>query len=176
MSINDCGIDAKTVQSWLYILQSSYIVYLLRPYYNNFNKRITKSPKLYFYDTGLACSLLGITEEGQLEAHPLKGALLENMMIMDLLKQRLNKGMPDNLYFWRDKTGNELDLLIDDFTTLKAIEIKAGATISGDYFKGLLYFKESAKERKIASVVYYTGLASQTRTNDISVKPWNTLA
>ena len=173
---NDCGIDAKTVQSWLYILQSSYIVYLLRPYYNNFNKRITKSPKLYFYDTGLACSLLGITEEGQLETHPLKGALLENMLIMDLLKQRLNKGMPDNLYYWRDKTGNELDLLIDDFEALKAIEIKAGATISGDYFKGLLYFKESAKERKITSVVYYTGLATQTRTNGISVKPWNTLA
>jgi predicted AAA+ superfamily ATPase len=107
---NDCGIDGKTVQSWLFILQSSYIVYLLLPHYNNFNKRILKSPKLYFYDTGVACSLLGVHTIQQIDTHPLKGALLENMLIIDILKQQLNKGLQDNLFYWRDKTGNEVDL------------------------------------------------------------------
>jgi uncharacterized protein len=170
---NDCGIDSKTVQSWLHILQSSYIVYLLKPYYNNFNKRIVKSPKLYFYDTGVACSLLGIQSEQQLNTHSLKGALLENMLIIDLLKQRLNRGLQDNLYYWRDKTGHELDLLMDDSGRMTAIEIKAGATIAGDYQKGLLYFKELAGIDTLRTWLYYTGTKSQKRSNGIDIKPWN---
>lgn len=169
---NDCGIDAKTVQAWLHILQSSYIVYMLKPYYNNFNKRVIKSPKLYFYDTGLASSLLGIQNEQQLGLNPLKGSLFENMIIIDLLKQRLNKGLQDNLYYWRDKTGNELDVLLDGATKLTAIEIKAGATMNTDYQKGLLYFDNLSTEKNVEKILCYTGNTAQKRSNGILVKPW----
>ncbi|WP_412465510.1 ATP-binding protein [Pedobacter sp. KLB.chiD] len=170
---NDCGIDAKTVHAWLFILQSSYIIYLLRPFYNNYNKRIIKAPKLYFYDTGVACSLLGLQNTEQLILHPSIGSLFENMLIIDLLKQRLNKGLQDNLYYWRDKTGNELDVLLDTASAVTAIEIKAGATMNADYQKGLLYFKRIADEKKaLKTIVYYTGGATQNRSNGIEVKPW----
>jgi uncharacterized protein len=170
---NDCGIDAKTVQAWLYILQSSYIIYLLRPFYNNYNKRIIKAPKLYFYDTGVACSLLGLQNVEQLAFHPSTGALFENMMIIDLLKQRLNNGLQDNLYYWRDKTGNELDVLLDTATTVTAIEIKAGATMTSDYQKGLLYFKDLADDKKkLKTIICYTGSVIQNRSNGIEVRPW----
>lgn len=168
---NDCGIDAKTVQSWLHILQASYIIYLLRPYYNNYNKRVIKAPKLYFYDTGIACSLLGIQNQNQVNTHALKGSLFENMVIIDLLKQRLNSGLQDNLYYWRDKTGNELDVLLDN-PTLTAIEIKAGATISSDYQNGLLYFKNLASNQKIKTVLCYTGKTAQERSNGVIINPW----
>lgn len=173
---NDCGIDGKTVQSWLYILQSSYIVYLLRPYYKNFNKRIMKFPKLYFYDTGVACFLLGIRAVQHLDTHPLKGALFENMLIMDILKQQFNNGLQDNLYYWRDKTGNELDLLLENAGHLTAIEIKAGSTVSSDYQKGLLYFKNLAERQMVHTILYYGGVRLQTRTNGIQIKPWIKLA
>ena len=137
---NDCGIDQKTVTSWLGILQSSFIIYLLKPYHSNFNKRIIKSPKLYFYDTGVACSLLGITNAKQIATHAAKGSLFENMIISELLKERLNKGLQDNLYYWRDKTGNEVDVVIDNAGKLTAMELKAGETIAPDFFKGLNYF------------------------------------
>lgn len=169
---NDCGIDAKTVQAWLYILQSSYIIYLLKPYYNNYNKRVVKAPKLYFYDTGVACSLLNVQDEEQLITHALKGSLFENMMIVDLLKQRLNKGLQDNLYYWRDKTGNELDVLLDSSINITAIEIKAGATMNSDYQKGLLYFKNLEGNENVKMILCYTGITAQDRSNGIAVKPW----
>jgi predicted AAA+ superfamily ATPase len=169
---NDCGIDAKTVQAWLHILQSSYIIYLLKPYYNNYNKRVIKSPKLYFYDTGVACSLLSIQNQDQLITHALKGGLFENMMIIDLLKQRLNNGLQDNLYYWRDKTGNELDVLLDSPTNINAIEIKAGATMNTDYQKGLIYFKNLEGNKNVKTILCYTGTAAQERSNGVSVKPW----
>ncbi|MDY0906861.1 ATP-binding protein [Pedobacter sp. CFBP9032] len=170
---NDCGIDAKTVQAWLNILESSYIIYLLKPFYNNYNKRIIKAPKLYFYDTAIVCSLLGIQNKEQLKSHSSIGALFENMVIIDLLKQRLNNGSQDNLYYWRDKTGNELDVLLDTATSVTAIEIKAGATMNADYQKGLLYFKNIVNDKKvIKTIVCYTGSATQKRSNGVEVKPW----
>ena len=170
---NDCGIDAKTVQAWLNILESSYIIYLLKPFYNNYNKRIIKAPKLYFYDTAIVCSLLGIQNKEQLKSHSSIGALFENMVIIDLLKQRLNNGYQDNLYYWRDKTGNELDVLHDTATSVTAIEIKAGATMNADYQKGLLYFKNIVNDKKvIKTIVCYTGSATQKRSNGVEVKPW----
>lgn len=170
---NDCGIDAKTVQAWLNILESSYIIYLLKPFYNNYNKRIIKAPKLYFYDTAIVCSLLGIQNKEQLKSHSSIGALFENMVIIDLLKQRLNNGYQDNLYYWRDKTGNELDVLLDTATSVTAIEIKAGATMNADYQKGLLYFKNIVNDKKvIKTIVCYTGSATQKRSNGVEVKPW----
>jgi uncharacterized protein len=169
---NDCGIDQKTVASWLSILQSSYVIYLLKPYYNNFNKRIIKAPKLYFYDTGIACSLLGINAAKQLASHAAKGSLFENMMIIELLKKSLDKGLTDTLYYWRDKTGNEVDLLIDLAGNLTAIELKAGETVSTDFFKGLHYFS-TLIDGKIKQRLIYGGAQIQKRSDGILVSPWN---
>jgi uncharacterized protein len=169
---NDCGIDQKTVAAWLGILQSSYIVYLLKPYYHNFNKRIMKSPKLYFYDTGVACSLLGIKSTEQIAIHAAKGALFENLIVSELLKDRFNKGESDNLFYWRDKTGNEIDILTENAEKLTAIELKAGETISNDFFKGLNYFS-ALETNTVEKLLVYGGNQPQNRSNGIVIKPWN---
>lgn len=169
---NDCGIDQKTVASWLGILQSSYIIYLLKPYYNNYNKRITKTPKLYFYDTGVACSLLGIKSKDQIAIHATKGALFENLIVSELLKERFNAGESDNFFYWRDKTGNEVDIIAENEGKLTAIELKAGETINNDFFKGLNYFS-ALKTPDLEKVVVYGGNQTQNRSTGITVKPWN---
>ena len=110
----ECGISYNTIKSWLSVLQTSFIIYMLKPHHKNFNKRLVKQQKLYFYDTGLACSLLGIESPDQLQTHYARGALFENMVIMEILKNRLNSGKEEGLYFWRDNHGHELDILIDD--------------------------------------------------------------
>lgn len=171
---NDCGIDQKTVAAWLSVLQSSFIIYLLKPYHTNFNKRITKTAKLYFYDTGVACSLLGISNAKQITTHAAKGALFENLVISELLKERFNAGAADNLYYWRDKTGNEVDVLMDNAGKLTAIEMKAGETISTDFFKGIEYFS-SLKTGAVQKLLIYGGNQEQKRSNGIIVKPWNNL-
>jgi hypothetical protein len=168
---NDCGIDQKTVAAWLSVLQSSYIIYLLKPYHGNFNKRIIKTPKLYFYDTGVACSLLGISHTKQIAIHTAKGPLFENMMVSELLKQRFNAGMADNLFYWRDKTGNEVDIILDKAGDLTAMELKAGETISQDFFKGIDYFG-ALNKKPIQKVLVYGGKEEQKRSNGIIVKPW----
>lgn len=169
---NDCGIDQKTVAAWLGVLQSSYIIYLLKPYYNNFNKRITKTPKLYFYDTGVACSLLGIKNAEQIAIHAAKGALFENLVVCELLKERFNAGESDNLFYWRDKTGNEVDIIAENEGNLTAIELKAGETISNDFFKGLNYFS-ALDTQDVEKKLIYGGNQTQNRSNNITVKPWN---
>ncbi len=171
---NDCGIDQKTVAAWLSVLQSSYIIYLLKPYHGSFNKRIIKSPKLYFYDTGVACSLLGITHARQITTHAAKGALFENMIVSELLKDRFNMGEQDNLYHWRDKTGNEVDVLMDKAGKLTALELKAGETISSDFFKGLQYFSSISK-KPVQQWLVYGGKQEQKRSSGIVVKSWNKL-
>jgi len=171
---NDCGIDQKTVAAWLGILQSSYIIYLLKPYYINFNKRILKTPKLYFYDTGVACSLLGITDAKQIATHSAKGPLFENMIVSELLKARFNTGSTDNIYYWRDKTGNEVDILSDTAGKLTIMELKAGETIASDFFKGIQYFS-SLNTQTEQKILVYGGKEEQKRSNGIIVKPWNTL-
>ena len=169
---NDCGIDQKTVAAWLSILQSSYIIYLLRPYYGNFNKRIIKAPKLYFFDTGVACSLLRITDVKQIFSHTAKGPLFENMIISELLKERFNKGAADNLYYWRDKTGHEVDILLDKAGKLTVMELKAGATLNEDFFKGIEYFS-SLNTNPPEKILVYGGKEIQKRSSGISVKPWD---
>lgn len=169
---NDCGVDQKTIAAWISILQSSFIIYLLKPYHGNFNKRVIKAPKLYFYDTGVACSLLGISNTKQIVTHAAKGALFENMIISELLKKRFNSGQVDNLYYWRDKTGNEVDVLLDNAGKLTAIELKAGETISNDFFKGIEYFS-ALNTDKIQKILFYGGTQQQMRNNNIDVKPWS---
>lgn len=137
---NECEVSTQTVNSWLSVLETSYVIYLLRPYHNNFNKRLVKSPKLYFCDTGLAASLLGMEDDRQMETHYLRGELFENMVIMEFIKQEYAQGREPNVSFWRDSNQNEIDLLIERGLDLQAYEIKSSATMKTDYFKGLKKF------------------------------------
>lgn len=166
----DCGLDQKTVAAWLAVLQSSFIVYLLRPYHKNFNKRLVKTPKLYFYDTGLACWLLGITQPNELLAHQAKGVLFENMVVIEMLKQRMNKGLPDNLYFWRDKTGHEIDLLVDDKKPI-AYELKSGQTLSPEFYKGLDFFQ--TLEPNAATKLIWGGTHQFLKNSGTEILPWD---
>mgnify|MGYP001473512888 FL=1 len=119
------------------MLQASYVVFLLPPHHRNLGKRVVKTPKLYFIDTGLAASLLGITEPAQLAPHPLRGALFETLVVGEFLKARFNAGWPSNLYFWRDNVGLEVDLLLETPQALLPVEIKSTATVRGELFAGL---------------------------------------
>lgn len=144
----DCGISPVTARQWLNILEASYLIFFLQPFHQNFNKRLIKMPKLYFYDTGLACTLLGLEKESQLDTHYLKGGLVENLVILEILKKRLNQGLPPNLYFWRDQTGHEIDLVAEWGGEIHAIEIKANATFQSDYIKNVQYFCKLASNAK----------------------------
>ncbi|HFA48117.1 MAG TPA: ATP-binding protein, partial [Bacteroidetes bacterium] len=139
---NDCGISSPTAKSWLSILETSFIVFLLPPYYRNFNKRLIKSPKLYFFDTGLACYLLGMKEAGHVDTYYQKGSLFENLVIAELLKQRYHAGQVPQFYFWRDNVGNEMDLLSEEFQSVDVWEMKYGATVNSSYFKGFKYLEK----------------------------------
>jgi len=154
----DCGISHTTARQWLTILEASYLVFFLQPFYRNFNKRLIKMPKLYFYDTGLACSLLGLETASQLETHYLNGALYENLAILELLKGRFNRALPSNLYFWRDHTGHEVDLIADWGGQIKAIEIKSRSTFQPDFINGLRYFYELSPTNTKGYLIY-TGKA-----------------
>lgn len=134
---NECGVSVATASSWFSVLEASYICYLLRPDWNNFSKRLVKTPKLYFYDTGLACSLLGVNSAEQVNSHFLRGALFENMVINEFVKEGWHRGIEPDLRFWRDSQGNEVDLLVYEGDTPRAYEVKSSATFSVDFFKGL---------------------------------------
>ncbi len=134
---NECGVAVTTISTWISILEASYICYLLKPDHNNYAKRLVKTPKLYFHDTGLACALLGIQKPEQVSNHFLRGGLFENMVINEFTKSSYNRGEEPNLTFWRDSTGNEVDLLNYADGRPLAYEIKSGATFSTDYFKGI---------------------------------------
>lgn len=167
----ECGISEPTVQSWLSVLEQCYIIYLLKPDHRNFNKRLTKSPKLYFYDTGLACSLLEIGAASQVKTHYLRGGLFENMVINELIKQRFNAGKEANASFWRDSNGNEVDLLISEDATTLAYEIKSGATFNTDYFKGLEYWSALSQSNFLQCAVVYGGTQPFTSSHG-KVVPW----
>ena len=128
----DAGVSHTTARHWLTVLEASYVVFLLPPFYANIRKRLVKSPKLYFYDVGLASYLIGIEHAGQLATHPLRGALFENAVIEEALKYRFNRGYRSNLSFFRDARGLECDLLYENGNGIGAIEIKSGATVASD--------------------------------------------
>lgn len=172
---NDCGISHNTARAWISILEASYILYLLLPHHRNFNKRLVKTPKLYFYDTGLAAWLLGIQNADQIAVHPQRGALFETWVVGELLKGRYNKSLPSNLFFWRDNTGNEVDVLVDQGPTLFPIEIKSGQTISADYFTGLRKWQSWAGAEAGKSYLIYGGDENQTR-KEAEVVPWRQLS
>ena len=172
---NDCGITHNTAKAWLSVLEASYILFFLQPHHRNFNKRLTKSPKLYFYDTGLASWLLGIQNKEQVMTHSLRGALFETWVIAELVKGRFNRGLRSNLFFWRDSTGNEVDVLVEQGELLVPIEIKAGRTITADYFTALRKWMALAGRISGAPRVVYGGSNSQQRT-DFAIVSWNEVA
>lgn len=153
----ETGVTVATIDSWLSVLEASYIIWLLKPWSTNLNKRLTKSPKLYFYDTGLLCSLLGIREAQQLEFHPIRGQIFENMVINNFVKAALNSGNKPNLFFFRNKTGREIDLIYETSLGLKLFEIKASTGFNPDYFKNMRFFEENFPEKIISSSIIYDG-------------------
>jgi len=156
----DCGITHNTAKAWLSVLEASYLVFLLRPHHVNFNKRLVKTPKLYFLDAGLAAWLLGIQTAEQLAVHPLRGSLFETFVVAELLKARLNAGERPGLYFWRDSNGNEVDVVIEQGERLVPVEIKAGMTVARDFFSGLEKWMALAGGLGLDPVLIYGGEAS----------------
>ena len=160
---SDAGVSHTTARQWLTVLETSYIVFQLPPYHANIRKRLVKSPKLYFYDVGLASYLIGIENAEQVITHPLRGPLFENMVVMETLKHRFNRGRESNLSFFRDSQGLECDLFYETGQGIHAIEIKSGSTVSSDYFTSLNRVAELIPGITAKTVVY-GGTARQTRT------------
>lgn len=165
----DVGVDVKTIGSWLGVLEASFIAFRLYPYHENYNKRIVKMPKLYFYDTGLASALMGIEDVSQLTIHPLRGGLFENLVVVDFLKRLYNNGKQNNLYFWRDNIGNEVDLLIKKEANRYPVEIKSAQTISDEFFKGIRYWNKLTNTE--GGYLVYAGDMLQKRSGEINIVP-----
>jgi len=168
---NDCGISHTTARQWISILQAGFIIHLLPPHFNNFSKRIIKTPKLYFIDTGLLCYLLRIREPADLTDHAMRGAIFETYIVSELFKAFVHRGETSPLYFWRDRTGHEVDVIIDTGKQLIPIEIKSGTTISGSFFEGLRYFMALGPKIARTGVMIHGGDDLYERENFI-VLPW----
>ncbi len=167
---DDVGISHNTVKSWLNLLETSFIIFQLQPHYKNYKKRLVKMPKLYFWDSGLLCSLLGIETEEQLRSHFMRGSIFESTIISELIKYRYNRGRGNNCYFWRDRHGKEIDCIIEKTTEkLIPVEIKSGKTVSPDFFKEIAYWQRLAKNTD--GYVIYGGEQRQTRKM-ATVLPW----
>lgn len=160
---SDVGISVNTAKAWLSLLEASYIVYQLRPHHVNFNKRLVKTPKLYFHDTGLLCNLLDIRSPEELSSHYAKGAVFENMVVMELVKSYQHRGKVPHTWFWRDHKGNEVDVLLDQSGQLTPIEIKAGQTINGSFFKNLIYWCGLSGQEPCGARLIYGGEENQQR-------------
>jgi hypothetical protein len=160
---NECGISQPTAKSWISVLESSYIIFLLQPYHSNLNKRVTKSPKLYFYDTGLLNYLMKISDPKKLILHPQKGSLFENFVIAEFIKNNYHKNLLRDFWFWRDVQGHEVDLIWQDDFLLNLIEIKASETIMPDMFKGLTYYDNLDAVSVQSKMLMHTGNFTQER-------------
>ena len=175
---NDAGVSHNTVRAWLSVLETSYIINRLPAWHTNIRKQIVKAPKLHFFDSGLACYLLGIREPEQLRLHPLRGAIFESWIISEIYKASVHSGGQPNLFHYRETRGLEIDLLVDQGGVLDAVEIKSGATTTADFFKNLARFpgrlKDAGKKHHIRSHVVYGGDVSQQRSN-VQVLSWRNL-
>lgn len=150
----ETGISSVTIKEWMSILTTSYIAFPLMPYYKNYSKRLTKMPKIYFYDTGLACFLLGIENEETLKSHHLRGALFENLAVCELYKSRYNSGKDPQLFFYRERSGLEVDVVAEEGGGLHLYEIKAGATLRSNYGDNMRKVKEALPNVKATTVIY----------------------
>lgn len=168
---SDTGVSHPTARSWISILQAGYIVHLLSPHHANFSKRIVKSPKLYFLDTGLLCYLLQIRTPQEIMLHSMKGAIFETFVFSEILKSFAHQGEIPPLYFWRAQTGHEVDIVIDAGTELKPVEVKAGETISGSFFNNVKYYIGLGAPVAKTGVLIHGGTELSTRSG-ILVRPW----
>ena len=159
---NDAGLSVTTIRHWLSVLEASFVLMLLPPFYDNISKRLIKSPKLYFYDTGLAAYLLGITHAEQMSRDPLRGSVFENLVILEILKQRFNEGLDPSMFFFRDSHHMEVDLVLRRGNQLIPVEIKSSGTYHPDFLKGLNYFEKLFRERVTESWLIYDGKLEQT--------------
>jgi hypothetical protein len=170
----DASISPNTAKAWLSLLEASYIIWFLQPHHKNFNKRIVKSPKLYFCDTGIACSLLNIENSDQLKTHYLKGALFENFILNEFVKSRLNKGLNLNLFFWQNKEKREIDLIIDSAGNLIPYEIKSGMTIQQSFLDNLRFWQKLTQaDTDILNVIY--GGDSDLKTSNGNFVSWRNI-
>jgi predicted AAA+ superfamily ATPase len=176
---SDCGVTHNTARAWLSVLEASYVVVRLPPWHANLGKRLIKTPKLYFVDSGLLCALLGIRTAAQVRDHPLRGGLFENWVVTEVLKSRVHRALPPDLHFFRSRAGLEVDVVVDSGTTLLAAEIKAGQTIAADSFKSLdelsRLLAQYRLSRKVRARLVYGGNAAQKRTG-VEVVPWSRVA
>jgi len=168
---SDAGISHTTARAWMSLLQAGFITYTLQPHHTNFSKRIIKTPKLYFYDTGLLCYLLRIRSPGDILAHPMRGQIFENFVVTEILKAFANSGEAPPLYFWRDRTGHEVDLLVDTGNELIPVEIKSGETVSDDFFRGLRFFTGLGRPAAQEGFLFYGG-DSLYKRGSFMVRPW----
>jgi predicted AAA+ superfamily ATPase len=171
---NDCGVDHKTIKRWLSILETSFIVKRLQPFHKNFNKRLIKSPKLYFLDSGLLCYLLQIQKPKELLTHAMRGAIFESWVVAELYKNYYHGGAHPNMYFYRDSNVNEIDLILDHGNQVVPIEIKSGETIHSDFFKGIDYWRKLVNQDNCPAALVYGGQTISQR-NATSILPWNVL-
>jgi predicted AAA+ superfamily ATPase len=168
---NDADVSVNTAKSWLSILEASYIIFFLQPYYRNFNKRLIKSPKLYFFDSGLLCHLLGIASAAQLNTHYYYGNIMENMLLAELYKKRSHRGQRPPFWYWRDSNGNEVDLLIEEEGTLKSVELKASKTFNTRLLSGLAWWqKTSGLKPEHSRLIYLGEMAFETENGRLT--PW----
>ncbi|MEI7583159.1 ATP-binding protein [Runella sp.] len=168
---SDAGISSATSREWLSILETSHLAFMLPPYYKNFSKRLIKSPKLYFYDVGLVCYLLGIKQEEELITHHFRGNLFENMLVAELVKQGHNRNDPGELYFWQESNGHEIDILLEKSGGVLIGEIKSAATINASFFDNLAWFQQQANVPVLDAYLWYAGNDAQTRSK-ATVVPW----
>jgi predicted AAA+ superfamily ATPase len=168
----DCGITHNTAKAWISVLEASFIVFQLKPHHANFRKRLIKSPKLYFYDTGLLCWLLGIQTPDQLATHPLRGSIFETCIISELKKNISNLGLNIDLFFWRDSNGREVDIIVDFGGKYMPIEIKSGQTVNRDFFSGLEHWTRLAGDLAIAPTLVYGGNQEWSRKG-VRVLGWD---
>ena len=168
---NDAGVSLDTAKRWISVLKTSFLVFLLPPHHRNFNKRLIKSPKLYFHDTGLVCSLLGIRSAEQTRTHPLRGALFENLIVAETVKAFTHNRLKPPVYFWRDQTGHEVDLLVDIGGQLYPVEIKSGQTVSRGMFESLEWWCTQSGTAMESATLVYGGNDTFTRKG-IAVRPW----
>ena len=169
----EAGVDSKTAGSWISVLESSFIIFRLYPWHRNFNKRIVKMPKLYFYDTGLVCSLLGIANSNQLNMHPLYGSIFENLIMSELKKHCLNRSLNEDIFFWRDNVGHEVDVIIGSNNGFIPVEIKSGKTITDEFFKGLNYWEKLSGVQ--SGAVVYGGEDGQNYSDGRKSISWRKL-
>lgn len=160
---NDAGISVNTAKSWISVLEASYILFKLPPYFKNFNKQVVKMPKIYFYDTGLLCHLLGIPQPQDILLHFARGGIFENFIISEAVKSFSHHGRKPDLYFWRDSRGHEVDLLLRNGVDILPVEIKSGKTLNVDFFKGLKYWHKLTEHPLDQSYLFYGGEDSQKR-------------